>query len=81
MTSANEQKLPEELWPVRMIAVNVAEAEKEWKYQREELRAAALEAVLDKGVSVVRTAEIAGVGRKTLSLWVEIEKTRRKFED
>lgn len=78
MTQNNEEKFPEALWELRMQAGNVEELEKEWKRQRQDLRNLAVKAVLDDGFSVVRAADVAKVQRKTLSLWLEIEKAVRK---
>lgn len=78
MSADNEEKFPPELWELRQVATENAELERQWKIQRESLRALAVRAVLDDGFSVVRAADVAGVQRKSLSLWLEIERAVRK---
>lgn len=78
MEQKTEQKLPAELWELRAQAGQVEELEKEWKIQRQELRRLAVNAVLDYGFSVVRAADIAGIQRKTLSVWLDVERAIRK---
>lgn len=78
MSQDNAEKFPQELWELRSQAAQVKELEETWKIQRAALRELAIKAVLDDGFSVVKAADIAGVQRQTLSVWLEIEKGVRK---
>lgn len=52
--------------------------ESEWKARRADLRFTACQAVIEQKLSLATVAEIAGINRKTLTIWVQIRQAEIK---
>lgn len=49
-----------------------------FKRHREDVRAEAIAAVTEQGVSVARTAASAGIDRRTLTVWLQVHNAEQK---
>lgn len=73
--SEEQQEVLQELAPFKDEA---AELEKQFQDHRARLRQAALRAHSHYGIPVLRIANIVGVDRRTISVWIEVARAYEK---
>lgn len=63
---------------LELASRNVRDIEREWKVEREKMRRHAVSLIIDHGESIHKVSEITGNHRKTITLWVQIERAEMR---